>query len=159
MIHFRQPDVNIGYIVMCQIFIALSGGSLVICEQLAVMAATNHQYVAVVIAIEGMFSSIGGAIGSTVAGAIWTGIFPTALEKRLPSSASDAFLKIYGDLETQLSYPEGSPTRTAIDLAYGEAQMYMCISATAVLALAIVAVLLWRDINVKHFKQVKGMVW
>jgi MFS family permease len=29
MIHFRQPDVNIGYIVMCQIFIAFAGGTLV----------------------------------------------------------------------------------------------------------------------------------
>lgn len=29
---FRQPDVNIGYIVMCQIFIAFGGGTLVICE-------------------------------------------------------------------------------------------------------------------------------
>jgi MFS family permease len=29
MVHFRQPDVNIGYIVMCQIFIAFAGGTLV----------------------------------------------------------------------------------------------------------------------------------
>ena len=29
MIHFRRPDVNIGYIVMCQIFIAFAGGTLV----------------------------------------------------------------------------------------------------------------------------------
>jgi len=73
MIAFRQPDVNIGYIVMCQIFIAFSGGTLVICEQMAVMAAASHQHVAVVLAVEGMFASIGGAIGSTVAAAIWTG--------------------------------------------------------------------------------------
>jgi hypothetical protein len=35
-----------------QIFIALGGGALVICEQLAAMAATSHQYVAVVLAVE-----------------------------------------------------------------------------------------------------------
>lgn len=159
MIQFRQPDVNIGYIVMCQIFIALSGGALVITEQLAAMAATSHQYVAVVLAIEGMFSNIGGAIGSTISAAIWTGTFPEALERRLPASAQDSLLEIYGDLTTQLSYPKGSPTRTAIDASYGEAQKYMLIGATAILALAIVAVLMWRDINVKNFKQVKGMVW
>jgi hypothetical protein len=159
MIKFRQPDTNIGYIVMCQIFIALSGGALVICEQVAAMAATNHQYVAVVLAIQGMFSSIGGAIGSTVAAAIWTGTFPEALSRRLPASSQDALLDIYDDLTTQLSYPKGSPTRTAIDAAYGESQKYMLIGATAILALAIVAVMMWRDINAKHFKQVKGMVW
>jgi hypothetical protein len=70
MIKFRQPDHNVGYLVMCQIFIAFSGGTLVICEQIAVMAASTHQYVAVVFAVEGMFSNIGGAIGSTVAAAI-----------------------------------------------------------------------------------------
>lgn len=159
MIHFRQPDTNIGYIVMCQIFIALSGGALVICEQVAAMAATSHQYVAVVLAVEGMFSNVGGAIGSTIAAAIWTGTFPEALQRRLPASAQTAFVDIYGDLEKQLSYPKESPARIAIDAAYGEAQKYMLIGATAVLALAIAAVMMWRDINVKQFKQVKGMVW
>lgn len=159
MINFRQPNVNIGYIIMCQIFIALSGGALVICEQLAAMAATSHQYVAVVLAIEGMFSSVGGAIGSTIAAAIWTGTFPQELQKRLPPSAQDALVEIYGDLTTQLSYPRGSAARIAIDAAYGEAQKYMLIGVTAILALAVVAVLMWRNINVKQFKQVKGMVW
>lgn len=73
MIHFRQPNHNVGYIVMCQIFHAFAGGTLVICEQMAVMAAASHQQVAVVLAVEGMFSSVGGAVGSTVAAAIWTG--------------------------------------------------------------------------------------
>ena len=29
MVHFRQPNVNIGLIVMCQVFIACAGGTLV----------------------------------------------------------------------------------------------------------------------------------
>jgi MFS family permease len=36
MIHFRQSGISIGYVVMCQIFIAFGGGSLVICEEMAV---------------------------------------------------------------------------------------------------------------------------
>lgn len=158
MIAFRQPDVNIGYIIMCQIFIAFSGGTLVICEQMAAMAATTHQYVAVVLAVEGMFSSIGGAIGSTVAAAIWTGVFPKRLAEYLPEEAQANLTMIYGDLVTQLSYPVGSPTRTAINHAYGDAQKLMIIAATAVLAIAVVAVAFWRDIKVKDFKQVKGTV-
>jgi hypothetical protein len=38
MIHFRQPEQGIGYVVMCQIFIAFGGGSLIICEEMAVMS-------------------------------------------------------------------------------------------------------------------------
>jgi hypothetical protein len=100
MIHFRQPDVNIGFIIMCQIFIAFAGGTLVICEQMAVMAATSHQYIAVMIAFEGMFSSIGGAVGSTVAAAIWTGVFTKKLAEYLPASAQADLFSIYGDITT-----------------------------------------------------------
>ncbi|KAI1941920.1 MFS siderochrome iron transporter 1 [Ophidiomyces ophidiicola] len=158
MIKFRQPDVNVGYIVMCQVFIAFAGGACVICEQMAVMAATSHQYVAVILAVESMFASIGGAIGSTVAAAVWTGTFPKKLAEYLPSEAQGNLTSIYSDLKVQTSYPVGSPTRIAINKAYGEAQKYMLIGATAILSLGIVSVAIWRDIKVKDFKQVKGRV-
>ncbi|KAH6901467.1 siderophore iron transporter mirB [Coprinopsis sp. MPI-PUGE-AT-0042] len=158
MIHFRQPDVNIGYIIMCQIFIAFAGGTLVICEQMAAMAATSHQYVAVVIAIEGMFSSIGGAIGSAVAAAVWTGVFPVKLLELLPEESKDQAALIYGDINVQMSFPFGTPERDAINAAYGYAQKCMCIAATAVLVLALGSVMVWRDIRVDRVKQVKGVV-
>ncbi|KAF4619758.1 hypothetical protein D9613_004732 [Agrocybe pediades] len=158
MIHFRQPDVNIGYVVMCQIFIAFAGGTLVICEQMAVMAATSHQYVAVVIAIEGMFASVGGAIGSAIAGAIWTGVFPVKLAEYLPTSALADLPFIYGDIRVQTSYPFGSPERDAINAAYGYAQKCMCIASTAILAVAVVSVMMWRDLKVTDFRQTKGIV-
>lgn len=67
MVAFRSADSRIGYIVMTQIFIAFAGGTLVITEQMAAMAAASHQHVAVVLAIEGMFANVGGAIGQTIA--------------------------------------------------------------------------------------------
>ncbi|KAF2007490.1 siderophore iron transporter mirB [Amniculicola lignicola CBS 123094] len=158
MILFRQPDVNIGYVVMCQIFIAFAGGACVITEQIAVMAATDHQYVAVVLALEGMFSSVGGGIGSSVAAAIWTGVFPKRIVEYLPESEKKNAVLIYGSLVQQLSYPKGTPARMAIERAYGDAQKYMLIGATCVLSLGIAAVLVWRDIKVKDFKQTKGRV-
>ncbi|KAK3933558.1 major facilitator superfamily domain-containing protein [Diplogelasinospora grovesii] len=158
MVHFRQPDVNIGYIVMCQIFIAVGGGTLVICEQMAVMAATNHQYIAVVLAVEAMFASVGGGIGSTVAAAIWTGVFPTKLAEYLPQEAQGNLTSIYASLPVQLSYPVGTPTRDAISAAYGDAQKVMLIAATVIQVISLIAVWVWRDIKVKDFKQVKGMV-
>ncbi|KAH6721768.1 siderophore iron transporter [Leptodontidium sp. MPI-SDFR-AT-0119] len=158
MLKFRQPDSPLGYIIMCQIFIAFSGGSLVICEQVAVMAATTQQYIAVVIAVENVFTYTGGAIGSTIAGAIWTGVFPKKLVEYLPAESQGNFTSIYGDLTIQLSYPVGSPTRIAIQDAYGEAQKMMIIAATAVLAIAVVCVAFWRDIKVKDFRQVTGNV-
>lgn len=161
MIHFRTPDTHIGYIVMCQVFIALAGGTLVITLQMAAMAATTHQYLAVVIAVEGMFSSIGGAIGSTVSGAIWQGIFPDRLQRYLPEeimSNATAYAMIYADINTQLSYEVGSETRHAIERAYGDAQRLMLIASSVLLVGAIASVMAWRDIKVTDFKQVKGRV-
>jgi hypothetical protein len=158
MIVFRQPGVNIGYIVMCQVFIAFAGGTIVICEQTAAMAAASHQHVAVVLAIEAMFSSVGGAIGLTVAAAIWQDVFPRKLAEYLPEEAQANLTSIYAELPVQLSYPMGSPTRIAIQKAYGDAQKNMLIAATAVLAIALVATAMWRDIKVKNLKQVKGTV-
>ncbi|KAK2804042.1 MFS siderochrome iron transporter 1 [Onygenales sp. PD_10] len=158
MINFRQPDVNIGYIIMCQIFIAFAGGTVVITEQMAAMAATSHQYVAVVLALEAMFSSIGGAIGLTVAAAIWTGIFPKKLAEYLPAEEQANLTTIYGDLKVQKSYAVGTPARDAINQAYGDAQKAMLIGGTAVLAISLVGAAMWRDIKVKDFKQVRGRV-
>ncbi|KAL3456498.1 hypothetical protein BJX64DRAFT_270600 [Aspergillus heterothallicus] len=76
MIHFRHAGVDIGYIVMCQIFIAYGGETLVICEQMTVMAVSRQQDIPAVLAAESMFIKIGSAIGSTFAAAMWTGIFP-----------------------------------------------------------------------------------
>ncbi|CRK26550.1 hypothetical protein BN1723_018434, partial [Verticillium longisporum] len=38
MIEFRQPDQNIGYVIMTQILIAFAGGPIVLCGEMAMMA-------------------------------------------------------------------------------------------------------------------------
>ena len=157
MIKFRQPDSNIGYIVMCQIFIAFGGGTLVICEQMTVMAVSKQSDIAAVIAMEGAIISIGSSIGSTIAEAMWTGIFPEKLLQLLPASALPDFADIYGSLTTQTSFPKGSPTRNAIDRAYGDTQRLMLITATCLYSITLVSVLFWRNVNVKEIKQISGL--
>jgi hypothetical protein len=51
VIAFRQSDVNVGFIVMCQVSIALVSGTTVVCQQIVVMAAVTHQEVAVALVI------------------------------------------------------------------------------------------------------------
>ncbi|OTA55262.1 MFS general substrate transporter [Hypoxylon sp. EC38] len=159
LIHFRQPGTHLGWIIMCEIFYAFAGGACVIAEQIAVMAAAAHQHVAVVLAMEGMFSSVGGAIGGTISAAIWTSTFPKALAKYLPAESQANLTAIYGQLPVQLSYPVGSPTRDAIIKAYGDGLRWMFVAATAITGLGLVCVAAWRDIKVKNLKQVKGNVF
>ncbi|TGJ83252.1 hypothetical protein E0Z10_g5525 [Xylaria hypoxylon] len=158
LIQFRHEGTNIGWIIFVEIIYAFAGGACVICDQVAIMAAASHQEVAVVIAIEGLFSSIGGGIGGTVAGAIWTGVFPQKLKEYLPAETQDQWATIYGDLTAQISYPVGSATHAAIVAAYDDALRNMFIAATTITIVALVAVTFWRDIKLKDFKQVKGNV-
>lgn len=159
MIHFRQPHSSIGYIIMCQILISVAGGTLVICEQLAVMATSNHQNVAGVLAFLGLFSSIGGGIGSAVSGAIWTNTLSKNMYRLLPETAKPKYLTIYGSLVVQLSYPWGSPERDAIITAYGETQRLMVIAATVVMGFSFVWVSMWRNIKLDKVSSNKGLVF
>lgn len=158
MIYFRRPDMNVGYIIMCQIFISVAAGVVIITSQMAAMTAASHQYIAVVMAILSMFSSIGGAIGLTIAGAIWQAVFPIKLAEYLPPDEQANLINIYSMLEVQLSYPVGTPTRIAIQRAYGDAQLMMLVAGTAIWAFGFVGVALWRNNNIKNIQQVIGQV-
>lgn len=156
MIYFRQPHHSIGYVIMCQIFIAFSGGTLVITQEVAIMAIVGPENIAVALALQSLFTAIGGAIGTSISGAIWTNTLPGQLQKSLPPGLKSQAADIYLDLDKQLGYAWGSPAREGIIDAYAATQRYMCIAATAVLALMIVWVLMWRNIHVNDFKKPRG---
>jgi hypothetical protein len=156
MIHFRQPGTSVGYIVMTQIFTSAAGGTLVIAGELAMMAPSDHQHMAVIIAVLNLFCSIGSAVGSTVSAAIWTGTFYGNLVKHVPAGVN--VKPIYASLPTQLSYKWGSPERMGIAQAYADSQRLMLITSICMLSCGLVAAAFWRDINVKNIKQVKGRV-
>ena len=148
-----------GYIVMCQISISFAAGTSIICDEIVIMAAASHQHVAVVLAVLGMFSNVGGAVGLTVAAAIWQHVFPHKLAAYLPTEELENSVNIYADITVQLSYPVGSETRMAIQHAYGDVQQMTLIAGTAVWVVGLVAVLMWRDIRIIGIKQVKGYVF
>lgn len=159
MIYFRQPGVGIGYIVMCQIFIAVGGSCFIICEQVAILAASDHQHIAAVMALLYVVGNIGGAIGNAICGAIWTNTFPVALARYLPEESIGDLDEIYSDLATQLSYEVGSATRIAIQEAYGYAQKRMLIAGTVVIAFNLLWLLLIKNIDLRKVAQVKGTVF
>jgi MFS family permease len=160
LIHFNQPTDNIGYIVMCQIFVAFGGGVMTITAEIAILAAVKEQqYFAVAIALISMCGSVGSAIGLTVSSAIWQDVVPKKLMEYLPAEELPNFLMIYADITTQLSYPIGSPTRLAVQRAYGDAQRYLFIAGTAAWVIGTAGVLMWRNIDIIAIKQTKGRVF
>ena len=158
LIHFRFPETGLGWLVISQIFIFAATGILVITPEVAALSAASHQHIAVTMAILSMFSSIGGAIGFTVAGAIWQNVFPNSLAKYLPAENLPDLPEIYGALEVQLSFEIGTPARIAIQHAYGDAQAMILIAGTAIWIVGFVSVMFWRYTDVRTIKQVKGTV-
>ncbi|OGM46803.1 hypothetical protein ABOM_005026 [Aspergillus bombycis] len=159
LIYFRAAGTPIGYVVMCQILNGVAGSTLLAAQRMAAQAVVNHEEVAVVTALIGLFSSLGAAIGSTIATAIWTNLMPRYLMIYLPATDLDMLPIIYGSIVQQLQYPWGSPTRDAIVHAYGDVQRRLLIAGTCFVPLVLGGVLLWKDTQVKGMKQTKGTIY
>lgn len=160
MIHFRQPNRGVGYIVMCQIFIALGGAIFIIVQQIAILAAADHQHVAAVLALLYVVGNVGGAVGNTISGTIWTNTFYKALVRYLPDSMATADIEdIYNSLDVQLSYAVGTPERLGIQEAYGYAQTRMLAVGTGIMGLSLIWMLVIKNINVARIEQVRGTVF
>ncbi|KAJ2993198.1 hypothetical protein NUW58_g1918 [Xylaria curta] len=159
MIYFRRPNQSVGYLVFCQVLISIGGSTFIIVGQVAVLAAVDHQHVASALALLSVVATVGGTLGNTISGAIWTNTFEGALERYLPESALPDLADIYGDLEVQLTYAVGSDERLGIQNAYGYAQTRMLAAGTGIMALALGWMLLVRNIDVRKVEQVKGMVF
>lgn len=162
--HFRRPGTDVGYLVMCQIFVGAGTGIFAACGQLGLMAAVTHQEIAVVMAVFSLFGSIGAAIGNAIAGAIWTNVLPGQLLKFLPADKQDLMPQIYGSLSVQQEWPMGDPIRDAIIEAYGVVQHRMVIGGAVIVPVFVGCIFLFKNINVieleeKKGKQTKGKVW
>jgi hypothetical protein len=121
------------------------------------MAPSDHQHIAVILAVLNLFCSIGSAAGSTVSAAIWTATFRKNLVKHVGAYGVNVN-DIYAALPKQLSYKWGSPERMGIAQAYSDSQRLMLITSICMLSLALICTIFIRDINVKHNKQVIGRV-
>ena len=144
---------------MCQIFIGFASGTIMLTDEIAILAAVaDQQYFAIAIALVSMFASIGSAVGLTVSAAIWQDVLPKKLAIYLPPDDLPNLVSIYSDNTTQLSFPIGSPARLAIQHAYGDTEKYLIIASIASWVLGVMAVLMWRDINIIGLKQTKGHV-
>lgn len=159
MIYFRSPGRSIGYICMCQVFMGLGGGTMILVMQVAVMAASSHGDYAAMLALLSLFGNIGGAVGNSISGAIWTNTLPQKLQELLPAESLADWRDIYESLDVQLSYPVGSATRDAIIAAYAVAQRNMLIAGTAIMALSIGWALLMKNLKLKELDHMVGVVF
>lgn len=161
LVPFRAPDTHVGLLTMIQILVGLGSCLFTVCGQLAIMAMVTHQEVAVVIAIWGLFGSIGAAVGSAIAGGMWNNILQKELYNRLPQESKHLAASIFADLVKQISYADGTGERDAIVGAYADVQRKMAIVGVCFVPLCILCTWFWRNVNVKKLQteQTSGKVW
>jgi hypothetical protein len=153
LIPFRTPGTHVGLLTMIQILVGLGSCLFTVCGQLAVMATVTHQEIAVVLAIWGLFGSIGAAVGYAIAGGIWNNILLKELYNRLPEASKPLSASIFASLVTQMSYEDGTPERDAVVGAYADVQRKMAIVGVCFVPLCILCTWFWRNVNVKKLEK------
>ena len=159
MIRYRVQSSSVSQIVGSQIAVGIGGGMVNVPAQLGVQASVSHGDVAAATAIFLTMVEVGGAVGSAISGAIWTGNLLPKLEQYLPSAAQADATMIYGNLTIARSYMEGTPERTAIDRAYQETMNLLLIVAVCLCVPVVLLSFIMRDYRLDHLDQkVKGTV-
>ncbi|KAJ3497871.1 hypothetical protein NLG97_g1568 [Lecanicillium saksenae] len=157
LIYFRHPDTATGLLVMCQLILGFASGTIVLCLNVGVVATVEHADIAATVALLGVSSYIGSAVGAAVSGAIWTNLFPGKLQQLLPDSVKGDAMEIYGSLQRQLSFPPGSAARIAIAQTYASTQAWMLTAGTLVAVIALILALALRSIKLAERGQVVGV--
>jgi len=127
---FRGPTNPLSYVLFSQILTGIGGGMFHVPVQLGIQAVAKHQEVAIATAMFLTFTSLGGSVGSAIAGAIWTRSLPERLEVYLPNMPAAERRRIFDDFEFAMSYPRGSAERDGIVAAYVDVMKRLTRTAT-----------------------------
>ncbi|KAF9049078.1 ferrichrome-type siderophore transporter [Panaeolus papilionaceus] len=132
MIHSRGANASDAEIVWSQLLQGIGGGFAAIASQTSAQASVPHIDVAVLTASVLLITEIGGAIGSAIAGAIWTHLMPGRLAFHLPFVPEADRQVLYGSILAASTFPRDSPVRLGAIAAYDDVMKVMTITATAV---------------------------
>ncbi len=130
MIHSRGVHGSTAELVWTQILQGMGGGFAAVCSTVASQAAVPHVDMAITTAMVLLWTEIGGAIGSAVAGAIWTNTMPDKLALHLPTVDQATRDELFGSITSILTLPFDDPVRQGVIAAYGDVMKLLLIVAT-----------------------------
>lgn len=123
---------NTASFVMSQIIIGMGGSFSVVGTQTSSEASVPHNDLSLVIAILGLWSSIGAAVGSSVSAPIWTSKLPGLFAKYLPDSVTPAEAQGYfTNLASLREFPYDSEVRQGAITALSHIQVYLLVPPVA----------------------------
>lgn len=160
MLRYRTEGVSKGLLIACQVAVGIGGGMLHVPAQLGVQASATHSEVGSATAAFLTILEIGGAVGSSISGAIWTNNIPPKLAAYLPEETRDQASRIFGSVKVaSTEFEWGSPTRMAINRAYQETMTKILWVAVLVCIPLIPLSLMMKNYKLDEMDQhVKGVV-
>ncbi|KAK4898652.1 hypothetical protein LTR27_003824 [Elasticomyces elasticus] len=160
MVFYRTQVSSLTAIMGAQLLIGIGGGLCHGPAQLGVQASAKHSEVAAATAAFLTLLEIGGAVGSAISGAIWSGNIPQKLQLYLPAESQDRAADIFGSIQLASSeWPMGSPTRMAINQAYQETMTKILVVAVCMATPCIFLSFFMKDYKLDEIDQhVKGVV-
>jgi hypothetical protein len=126
--------------------------------QLGIQAVAKHQEVAIATAMFLTFTSLGGSVGSAIAGAIWTSYLPECLEYYLPNMPAAERRRIFDDFEFAMSFPQGSPERDGIVSAYVDVMKRLTRTATLSALPMLIFVFAMKEVKLDRSKRTRRSV-
>ncbi|KAF7721714.1 hypothetical protein EC973_004276 [Apophysomyces ossiformis] len=131
MIPARVPTSSDAFVVISQAIAGLGSGMLDVPLMVAVQSSVPHNDLSIVTALYQMGGSLGSAIGSTMAGAIWNAMLPSLIKKYVPGEYD--YEKIVRNIKYAISLPDEQ--YQGVVTAYGEVQRVLSIIAVCVASL------------------------
>ncbi|KAI5480517.1 hypothetical protein MNV49_000670 [Pseudohyphozyma bogoriensis] len=156
MMRLRNLDSPTWELVLSQVVGGIGGGFTTIAAQIGCQSVVGHQDVGIATATFLTITQVGGAVGSALAGAVWSTLLPTQLHARLPASDQPLIPEILASLPYTLSFPPGTPTRIAINESYVAVQRVLNFLAMAFLIPALVSMLCMKNTHLEREDQGQG---
>ncbi|GAA5912681.1 hypothetical protein JCM8208_007728 [Rhodotorula glutinis] len=147
MMRSRDLKSSTFELVLSQVVGGVGGGFTTIAVQIGCQGVVEHQDVAIATAIFLTITQVGGAVGGSIAGAVWSTALPSRLQRHLAVDDWDKIPQIIASLPYALSFEPGTATRLAIERSYVDVQKILNWLALAMLGPALVAMSCMKNLN------------
>ncbi|PVF93335.1 MFS general substrate transporter [Serendipita vermifera] len=116
-------------LIVTQVLQSFGGGMHSMALMVGVQAAVPHKNMAITTAIFLLITEIGGAIGSAIAGSMWTHLMPQRIAAHLPDVPEETRAELFASIVTVGALPMDDPVRQGVIQAYGDVMKLMLIVA------------------------------
>ncbi|KAH7362739.1 major facilitator superfamily domain-containing protein [Plectosphaerella cucumerina] len=142
-----ERPANEASFIVAKVLVGIGRGLYQTAAQVAVQAVVARDEVAIATGVFFASMNLGGAIGTSISGAIWRSNLVSKLTAYLPTAAKGQANAIFGSIVVAQKYAAGTVERAAIDQAYRETQELLAIAATCALAPMIIAMWFIKNVD------------